>query len=121
MNVLVVDDDPDLRGYVERSLTRGFGPTVRVHHAGDGEDALEAVDGGRFDAVVTDVLLPRMDGLTLCAALRDAALPVLVVSGELEAMERARRAVLGDPRAAFLAKPFNGASLCAALSRLLEG
>src|SRR5262245_60535803 len=117
MNLLVVDDDPEMRRYMQRSLERCF-PSALVQQAVDGEDALSAAHGRRFDAVVTDVLLPRLDGLALCAAL-DEALPVLVVSGELEAVERARTRLRGRPGRAFLAKPFNAATLCAAVKHLL--
>jgi CheY-like chemotaxis protein len=123
LNLLVVDDDPEMRRYMQRSLERGFGPDTSVREAADGEDALRLVSAGGFDAVITDVLLPRLDGLALCAALGAAAgtgrLPVLVVSGELEAIDRARAEVRGLARRAFLAKPFNAATLCAAVARLV--
>lgn len=124
LEVLVVDDDPEMRRYVQRALRRGFGAAGHVEEAADGEDALRSLRAGRFDALITDVLLPRLDGLALCRALDDdpvmRSLPVLIVSGELAAVERARELVRDRPSRGFLAKPFNGADLCAALEHLLE-
>jgi CheY-like chemotaxis protein len=121
--VLIVDDDPEIRRYMQRALRRGFGASSLVTEAADGEDALRALGDGHYDAVITDVLLPRLDGLALCRALEDdprtRAIPVLIVSGELAAEERARQAVRGRASRAFLAKPFNGVDLCAAVERLL--
>lgn len=123
MNLLVVDDDPEMRRYMQRSLQRGLGPDAHVELAADGEDALARLSGSSFAAVITDVRLPRLDGLQLCAALAEApatrALPVLVVSGELEEVARAEGFTRGASGRAFLAKPFNGATLCAAVERLL--
>ena len=125
LEILVVDDDPEMRRYIERALQRGFGAAGHVRQAADGEDALRMLREGGFDVVITDVLLPRLDGLSLCCALDDdpctRALPVLIVSGELSAVERAQELVRGRPSRAFLPKPFNGAVLVAALERLLDG
>jgi CheY-like chemotaxis protein len=123
LTLLVVDDDPEMRRYVQRSLERGLHATGRVHLAADGEEALALIARLPIDLVITDVLLPRLDGLSLCAAIHDApatrTLPVLIVSGELEAMERAQSLVRDRRDLGFLPKPFNGASLCAAVVRLL--
>lgn len=123
LTIVVVDDDPEMRRYIQRGLERGFAAS-RVHQAADGEEALRLVAEHPVDLVITDVLLPRLDGLSLCHALDSAeatrTLPVLIVSGELEAVERARALVHGRPHRAFLAKPFNAASLRAAVEALLD-
>lgn len=122
--IVVVDDDPEMRRYIQRGLERAAPVAERVFEAGDGEEALRLVAGHAVDLVITDVLLPRLDGLSLCRALEETeatrALPVLVVSGELEAVERARAQVQGRPHRAFLAKPFNAATLRAAVEALLD-
>lgn len=124
LELLVVDDDPEMRRYVQRSLQRSLGERGHVHLAGDGLEALRLAGTQRFDAVITDVLLPGLDGLSLCDALErtpgTAALPVLVVSGEIDAIERAQALARTRSHRAFLAKPFNAASLVAALEKLLD-
>jgi CheY-like chemotaxis protein len=122
LELLVVDDDPDMRRYIQRGLERGI-EGGHVHQAADGEEALRMIAAEHFDVVITDVLLPRLDGLSLCRALDDdpemASLPVLIVSGELDAVERAQDLVRGHASRSFLPKPFNSATLCAAVERLL--
>ena len=124
LTIVVVDDDPEMRRYIQRGLERAFAAASRVHQAADGEEALRVVAEHAVDLVITDVLLPRLDGLSLCHALESAeatrTLPVLIVSGELEAVERARALVHGRPHRAFLAKPFNAASLRVAVEALLD-
>src|SRR5262249_39989033 len=79
--VLVVDDSITVRE-VERQLLRGHGYDVAV--AVDGRDGWNQLRGGRFDLVVTDVDMPRMNGLELVKAIRDhealKGLPVIIVS-----------------------------------------
>jgi len=124
IDLLIVDDDPEIRRYMQRALQRGFRGAGRVDEAGDGEAALRMLRTEHYDAVITDVLLPRLDGLSLCRALEDdprtRAIPVLIVSGELGAEERAKQEMRGGVSRAFLPKPFNGGELCAAVEKLLS-
>ncbi len=122
--VLVVDDDPDMRRYIRLCLERGWSRGCAVEVSGDGAEALLLAGRVRFDVVVTDVRLPGMDGLALAAALGEsrahAGLPVLVVTGEPDAIARAEALARERRDRAVLAKPFNAARLVAALERLLE-
>ena len=66
--VLIVEDDPAVRDVVEHSLAR---EGMDVKAFGDGEAALEHLRGADpFDAVILDVMLPGMDGISLCRELR---------------------------------------------------
>lgn len=122
--VLVVDDDPDMQRYIRLCLERGWNRGCVVEVRGDGAEALLVAGRERFDVVVTDVRLPGMDGLALAQALGDsrahAGLPVLVVTGEPDAIARAEALARERRDRAVLAKPFNAARLVAALERLLE-
>jgi two-component system, chemotaxis family, sensor histidine kinase and response regulator WspE len=79
--VLVVDDSLTVRE-VERKLLDNAGYDVEV--AVDGMDGLNAVRSGRFDLLVTDVDMPRLDGIELCTLVKNDAslkgLPVMIVS-----------------------------------------
>lgn len=79
--VLVVDDNDEMRGLLEVVL--GAAGTD-VTCAGDGEEALTLISVSRPDLVVTDMSMPRMDGLALCAHLRNEEheddIPVLVLT-----------------------------------------
>ena len=65
-DVLVVDDNADMRAY----LTRLLGPIWTVRTTANGEEALRAVADARPDIVLTDVMMPRVDGFELLRALR---------------------------------------------------
>ncbi len=82
--VLVVEDDAELR----RFLVRVLEDRHRVESASDGVEALESLDGWTPDLVVTDVMMPRMDGEELLARLRDrddlADVPVVVLTARAE-------------------------------------
>jgi PAS domain S-box-containing protein len=78
-HILVVDDD----GGIRRSLTEILEiDGCRVESAGDGEEALAKLSEGRYDAVVTDVVMPKMDGHELYMAIRERwpELPVLMMT-----------------------------------------
>ncbi|MBI2902138.1 MAG: response regulator [Candidatus Methylomirabilis oxyfera] len=78
--ILVVDDDPEVRTLLSRRLRRAG---YVVEEAGDGMDALGLVDKAVPDVVVTDMAMPRPDGLGLLKELRsrDPELPVIVLTG----------------------------------------
>ncbi|MDX1648671.1 MAG: response regulator [Myxococcota bacterium] len=79
LRVLIVDDD----GGICRSLSEILGHDgCRVETARDGRDALERLKGGDFDAVLTDVVMPNMDGYELFEAIRERRpdLPVLMMT-----------------------------------------
>ena len=101
--VLLVEDEDMVRAVAERALTRA-GYTVTT--ASDGEEGLEKVEaGGDFDLIVSDVVMPGMDGPAMVRAVREKlpAMPVLFMSGYAE--EQLRKEIDIDG-VAFLPKPF---------------
>ncbi len=81
--ILIVEDDPAMRDVVEYALSREGMATLAI---GDGEAALERLRGGSdpFDLVILDVMLPGMDGVSVCRELRAGAtnrdVPVLMLT-----------------------------------------
>ena len=103
-HVLVVDDEEGVRGFAARILeAAGF----RTTRAATGQEALALVQGQptRFDAVLSDVVMPDFDGVRLLAFLADLRpdLPVLLMSGHVPSVLQARGI---KPPCAFVAKPF---------------
>jgi two-component system chemotaxis response regulator CheY len=84
--VLVVDDNAVMRTVMRVALERA-GHTVTM--AEDGVKALQATGSGQFDLVITDIQMPKMDGVDLVQALKKTApqVKVLVISGRLEGTE----------------------------------
>lgn len=115
--VLLVDDELGFLDVMGRRLRRRG---IRAALAASGQEALEAVRRERFDAVVTDLKMPGMDGLALMECLRDIVpdLPVVLLTGhagEAEAREAVRRGV-----AEYLHKPCDFDMLLETLLRVAE-
>ncbi len=117
--VLVVEDDPQVRAVTVRSL---LGAGYRVLMAGGGAEALELAARERrpIDILVTDVIMPGLDGRAVADELRrhHPELRVLYVSGHAEEVI-ANRGVL-EPGTEFLPKPFTKVSLLARVRAVLD-
>lgn len=116
--ILIADDNADMRQYL-RSL---LAPYFRVEEAVDGEQALAAVQRERPALLLSDVMMPRLDGFELLASLRaDPAtrtLPVVLLSAR--AGEEAQIEGLGAGADDYLVKPFTARELLARVSALIE-
>ncbi len=99
VRVLVVDDEPDLRFVLIRWFDRAGHD---VSEAGDGTAALELVQRWRPDLVVTDLMMPVMDGFELIRRLRadpvTAGIPIIVLSGHWEVASGADAALAKPAR-----------------------
>jgi two-component system OmpR family response regulator len=115
MRMLVVEDDPPIAAAI-RSILEDAGHAVDV--AGDGSDALEWAGTYPYDLVILDVILPGMDGVAVCRALRErgSKMPILMLTA-LDAIED-RVAGLDAGADDYLAKPFAGAELLARVRAL---
>jgi len=117
MRILVVDDDRAVRESLRRSLSfNGYS----VDLATDGQDALEQVAASRPDAMVLDVMMPRVDGLEVCRRLRSTGddLPILVLTARDSVSERVAGLDAGADD--YLPKPFALEELLARLRALLR-
>ncbi|MDG3012226.1 response regulator transcription factor [Rhodococcus sp. D2-41] len=117
MRILVVDDDRAVRESLRRSLTfNGYA----VDTATDGADALEKIGQSRPDALVLDVMMPRMDGLEVCRRLRSTGddLAILVLTARDSVSERVAGLDAGADD--YLPKPFALEELLARLRALLR-
>lgn len=117
MRILVVDDDRAVRESLRRSLAfNGY----QVDLAADGKDALDAVSQRRPDAMVLDVMMPRLDGLEVCRRMREAGdeLPILVLTARDAVSDRVAGLDAGADD--YLPKPFALEELLARLRALLR-
>lgn len=117
MNILIVEDDAKTADFVEKAFREeGFVPVV----AHDGRKALELAQEGELDVAVIDIMLPKLDGLSLIRSIRRAKLtfPIIVLSalGSVDNKIAGLEAGGDD----YLAKPFSVAELLARVRALLR-
>jgi two-component system response regulator MprA len=117
MRILVVDDDRAVRESLRRSLQfNGY----QVDLATDGHQALDAVTQRRPDAMVLDVMMPRLDGLEVCRRLRSTGddLPILVLTAREAVSDRVAGLDAGADD--YLPKPFALEELLARVRALMR-
>lgn len=120
MKFLVVDDFSTMRRIV-RNLLKELGFT-NVDEAEDGAIALQKLQGGGFEFVVTDWNMPNMDGLTLLQSIRSAPnlkhLPVLMITAEAKKENIIAAAQAGA--SGYIVKPFTAGTLSEKLNKIFE-
>jgi len=108
-DVLVVDDERDILDLLTDLLEEeGY----RVRRAADGEAALAEIERALPDLVVTDVMMPRLNGLELARRLRERAVPTIVMSAAVSSVD--------DPCLVFISKPFDIDRLLDLVASVLE-
>ncbi len=114
--IMIVEDEPELAALVA-DYARAAGYTPQVF--GDGREALDAIRANPPALVVLDLMLPSLDGLSLCRALRETSeLPVIMVTARVEEIDR----LLGLEAGAddYLCKPFSPRELMARIKAILR-
>jgi two-component system, OmpR family, alkaline phosphatase synthesis response regulator PhoP len=114
--ILVVDDEPNLRHSLSYALRQeGY----EVAAAEDGERGLEMFRSGRPDLVVLDVMLPKMDGLAVCRAIRrESEVPVIMLTARSSELDTIVGLEVGADD--YLAKPFSTRELIARIRAALR-
>jgi len=121
--LLVVDDEPEMRNYMKTTLERA---DYMVHLAADPAEAVLLLEGDTFDAVLLDVDMPDMDGVTFTRLLKqnpsilgNPDVPILMVTG------RDDPGIMGESFDAgaqyFVKKPFSPRELLQAVRLVLHG
>lgn len=121
-DVLVVDDSAAIRKILQRVL-RQTGMAIRaIHEAGDGLEAIEVLKSQSIHLVLTDINMPKMDGLQLLAAMKGApewqSIPVVMITtegGEVKVGEAVRLGAVG-----YVRKPFTADQIKEKLVGILE-
>jgi DNA-binding response OmpR family regulator len=116
--ILVAEDDPALRRLIDMLLSSQGYDVLTVN---DGADALAAVDNWPPDALVVDVMMPRISGLTVCRELRAdrrfATVPIILLTARVFDEDIQKVMELGGIE--FMNKPFNPRQLVAVLEGLV--
>jgi two-component system OmpR family response regulator len=117
MRILVVEDDKKIASFIVKGLKQsGFA----VDLAADGEDALAFATTTSYDAAIMDVMLPKLDGLSVVQRLRSKGnrLPVLILSAKASVDDRVRGLQAGGDD--YLTKPFAFSELLARVQALIR-
>ena len=117
MRILVIEDDPKIASFIVNGLKQsGFA----VDHCSDGEDGLARAQTISYDAAVVDIMLPKLDGLSLISELRSKNIrtPVLILSAKATVDDRVRGLQSGGDD--YLTKPFAFSELLARVQALIR-
>src|SRR5690349_10946833 len=117
MRILVVEDDKKIASFIVNGLKQsGFA----VDHASDGEDGLFRVQTITYDAAIVDLMLPKLDGLSLVQRLRaeGVRIPMLILSAKASVDDRVRGLQAGGDD--YLTKPFAFSELLARVQALIR-
>lgn len=119
--VLIVEDADDCATTLEIALSSLR--HVAVRHADSAESAMQTLDRENVSVLVTDVHLPRMDGLELVTLIRrhprHSNMPILVISGDADPATPARAVKLGAN--AYFGKPYSPAAVRRKIEELING
>lgn len=115
-HILIVDDDAEIRSLLREYLQKSG---YRTSAVADGKAMWAALDGGRVDLVVLDLMLPGEDGLTLCRNLRArSGIPIVMLTARGDDMDRIIGLEMGADD--YLPKPFNPRELLARIKGVLR-
>ena len=117
--LLIIEDNRDIAAYIGAQFDDGYA----VSYACNGTDGLEKAQQSVPDLIITDLMMPGMDGLEVCRRVRGSDItshiPIIIVTAKATEQERIRGFEAGAD--AYLAKPFNADELRTVAEKLLEG
>ena len=117
MRILVVEDDRKTASFVVEGLAQAG---YAVDHAVDGEQGFKQALVIKYDAAIVDIMLPKLDGLSMIARLREEKIftPVIVLSAKRSVDDRVKGLQLGGDD--YLTKPFSFVELLARIQALIR-
>jgi two-component system OmpR family response regulator len=117
MRILVVEDDKKIASFVVKGLKQSG---YAADHSADGESGLIAAQSISYDAAVVDIMLPKLDGLSLIQQLRakGVRIPILILSAKASVDDRVKGLQAGGDD--YLTKPFAFSELLARIQALIR-
>ena len=116
--ILIADDDPEIADYIIGEL----GTKYKFDHSPNGKEALKTLLTGQYDLVISDVMMPEMDGITLLKRIKDnpniSQLPVIMLTSKAEVENKLEGLKSGAD--AYIAKPFNMEELHIQIDNLID-
>lgn len=115
--VLIVEDDEELRRYIRSELDSDF----RIYECTNGREGLETILKEKPDLVISDVMMPEMDGITLCRKIKQNIninhIPIILLTAKSKAEDQIEGLEIGAD--AYIVKPFNTELLRTTISNLI--
>ena len=122
MKILVVEDSSSMRAYLTTMIEADGVEGLEIVEASSGFEALKILPHHTFQAILTDINMPDINGLELVSFLKNhpsyRSIPIMVISTESSEEDRRRAASLGAEE--YLVKPFEVSELIEKLGRLLR-
>ena len=116
--ILIADDDPEIADYIIGEL----GSHYKFDQSSNGKEALKTLLTGQYDLVVSDVMMPEMDGITLLKRIKDnpqiSQIPVILLTSKSEVEHKLEGLKFGAD--AYIAKPFNMEELHIQIDNLID-
>lgn len=116
--ILIVEDNGDIRQYLSRELSKSY----HVLEAGNGEEALEVIKDNEIGLILTDIMMPVMDGIKLCKSikqnLRTCHIPVIFLSAKTDLNEQMEGLQVGADD--YIPKPFSLALVTTKIRNILR-
>ena len=115
--VLIVEDDEEIRRYIRSELDSDF----RIYECTNGREGLETILKEKPDLVISDVMMPEMDGITLCRKIKQNIninhIPIILLTAKSKAEDQIEGLEIGAD--AYIVKPFNTELLRTTISNLI--
>ncbi|WP_026351017.1 hybrid sensor histidine kinase/response regulator transcription factor [Dyadobacter beijingensis] len=117
-NVLLVEDNAEILGYLGRELGMGY----NIFRAGDGRQAIELLQEENIHLVISDIMMPVMDGIALCREMKNdvrfSHIPIILLTAKNSISSKIEGLEVGAD--AYIEKPFSLDHLAAQISNLLQ-
>lgn len=115
--VLIIEDDDEIRNYMRNELSTDF----RISECTNGREGLDAILKEKPDLVISDIMMPEMDGITLCSKMKQNInvnhIPIILLTAKSKAEDRIEGLEIGAD--AYIVKPFNTELLRSTASNLI--
>ncbi|MBR2044677.1 MAG: response regulator transcription factor [Agathobacter sp.] len=115
INILIVDDEKPILNLIRISLTNAG---YLCDTAEDGNQALEKIDKGKYDLILLDIMLPKVDGFELMEYIRPLGIPVIFLTAKNDVKDRVKGLRMGAED--YIVKPFEIAELIARVEVVLR-
>lgn len=117
-SMLIVEDNPELQFFIQNQ----YKDTFDIFSANDGKEGLEVLEENEVDIIITDVMMPNMDGIEFCKAVKSNTewnhIPVIMLTAKTDVESKIEAFGLGAD--AYLEKPFNLSYLTTRIKNLLD-